>query len=161
MKPGDTQEQTPGEPPARRVDPGATASASRAEASGATSGGGRSGRARTVVALIVAVVFTLVFAFSLVGAFRAPKAHQLPFGVTGSSKLTTEVEKHISLDRKHYSSESDARKAIDGRKIYGALVVKGKTTTLITAPAAGKSIASLLERQFALAAQQIALSEKK
>jgi hypothetical protein len=41
----------------------------------------------------------------------------LDFGVTGSSKLTTQVEKHISLNRIHYSSEGAVRNAIDKRKI--------------------------------------------
>jgi hypothetical protein len=155
-QPGDT-EQTPAPPHPTGSDP--PAPASRAEASSTTSGGGRSGRARTVVVIVLSVVFPLLFALSFVGAFRDPKPHQLPFGVTGSSKLTTQVEKHVSLNRIHYSSEGAVRNAIDHRKIYGALIVQPKTSKLLTAPAAGKSIASLLEVQFALAARHIALNE--
>ncbi len=129
------------------------------DASGTTSGASRSDRTRTVVALIVSVALALIFAFSFVGAFRHPKPHQLDFGVMGASKLTTQVEKHISLNRIHYSSEGAVRNAIDHRKIYGALIVQPKTSKLLTAPAAGKSIASLLEVQFALAARHIALNE--
>ena len=122
-------------------------------------GDGRPNRARTVVALVVGIVFALFFALVYVSAFRDPKAHELPFGVTGSSKLTTQVEKHVSLNLKHYADEAAARNAIDERKVYGALIVQPKTSTLLTAPAASNSIASFLEGQFILAARHVALSE--
>ena len=101
-----------------------------------------------LVALGVVLLVQAAFVLSYVGALHAPKPHRVPFGVVGASPLPNAVAKQFSLKITRYSSESDARAAIDQRKIDGAFVVDSTGAKLIVVPAAGLAMASALSGAF-------------
>jgi hypothetical protein len=89
-----------------------------------------------------------VFVVSYVGALHDPRPHNLSFGITGSSKLVDGVGTQLSLETKSYADESAARRAIDERAIYGALITDPSGTTLLVAPAASNGVATALTTAF-------------
>jgi len=93
-----------------------------------------------------------LFVVSYVGALHNPKPQNLPFGVTGSPVLAAAVAKQLSLRTKLYADESAARRAIDRRNIYGALITGSSDAKLLVAPAAGNAVAALLASAFTQAA---------
>jgi hypothetical protein len=96
----------------------------------------------------VVLVVQALFVISYVGAFHEPQAHNLPFGVVGSPRLAAAVGTQFSLRAKTYANESAARRAINRRGIYGALITGSSGATLLVAPAAGKSVATALTAAF-------------
>ena len=93
-----------------------------------------------------------LFVVSYVGALHNPKPQNLPFGVTGNPVLAAAVGKQLSLRTKLYADESAARRAIDRRTIYGALITGSSGAKLLVAPAAGNAVAALLASAFTQAA---------
>lgn len=95
-------------------------------------------RRRAMIAIIAALgicaVMQCLFATTYMSAEHAPKATNLPFGVTGSSPVLTAAEKTISLRITHYPSESAAKNAINQTTIWGALITSGTSNTLIVVP---------------------------
>jgi hypothetical protein len=85
-----------------------------------------------------------LFVISYVGALHNPQPHNVPFGITGSPKIAAAVGKQFSLRTKTYADESAARRAIDQRSIYGALITNPSATTLLVAPAASNGVATAL-----------------
>src|SRR5436305_7807424 len=77
-----------------------------------------------LVGLSVVLVVQGLFVISYVGALHNPHPHDIPFGVVGSAGLTRAVAKQSSLATKKYTDEAAARRAIDQRRIYGALVTR-------------------------------------
>ena len=104
------------------------------------------------VALCVVLLVQAAFVLSYVGALHAPKPHSVALGVVGASPLPIAVGKQFSLKITRYSSESDARAAIDQRKVDGALVVVSTGAELIVAPAASPALAAALSSAFGAAA---------
>jgi hypothetical protein len=101
-----------------------------------------------VVALGVVLLVQALFVTSYVGALHSPQPHNVPFGVTGSPKLAAVVGTKFSLRTKTYADESAARRAIDERNIYGALITDPSGTTLLIAPAASNGVATALTTAF-------------
>jgi hypothetical protein len=101
-----------------------------------------------MLGLVVVLLVQGLFVISYVGALHKPQLHNLPLGVTGKSVLASAVEKRISLRTKTYSDESAARRAIDQRRIYGALITANSGTTLLVAPAASNAAATALTSAF-------------
>jgi len=93
-----------------------------------------------------------LFVVSYVGALHNPKPQNLPFGVTGNPVLAAAIGKQLSLRTKLYADESAARRAIDRRTIYGALITGSSGAKLLVAPAAGNAVAALLASTFTQAA---------
>jgi hypothetical protein len=93
-----------------------------------------------------------LFVTSYVGALHAPKPNRVPFAVVGSPQLADAVRTRFSLRTIVYQDEAAARRAIDHRKAYGALVTGASGMTLIVAPAAGASVAVALTTAFTTAA---------
>ena len=93
-----------------------------------------------------------LFVVSYVGALHNPKPQNLPFGVTGNPALAAAVGKQLSLRTKLYADESAARRSIDRRTIYGALITGSSGAKLLVAPAAGNAVAALLASAFTQAA---------
>jgi hypothetical protein len=93
-----------------------------------------------------------LFVVSYVGALHNPKPQDVPFAVTGPSVLTAAVAKPLSLKTKTYEDEAAVRRAIDHRRVYGALISDGSGATLLVAPAAGNGVATLLVAGFTQAA---------
>lgn len=96
------------------------------------------GRRRAMIAIVAALgvcaIMQCLFATTYMSAEHAPKATNLPFGVTGSSPMLTAAEKTISLSVTHYPNESAAKNAINQTTIWGALITSGTSNTLIVVP---------------------------
>ena len=128
--------------PARQARAAARARAEVAEAApagnpGANPPGPRRGRLPILVALAVCAVMECLFAVNYMSAEHAPKATDMPFGVTGSSPILTTAEKTFSLKVTHYPDEAAVKDAIGQAKIWGALIpasTAGAPSTLIVVP---------------------------
>jgi hypothetical protein len=102
--------------------------------------------------LLPALVLTLAFAFSYVGAFHDPTPHQVPVAVVGPPAAATQLDglPGDPLDARQASSRSDALSQIDDRDVYGAYEVA--TNHLFVASAANRATAIALEETFNRAA---------
>jgi hypothetical protein len=105
-----------------------------------------------LASLGVVLVVQAVFVVSYVGALHAPKPLRLPFAVVGSPALAEAVETRFSLRTTSYPDEAAARRAIDDRKVYAALITRPSGMKLIVAPAAGNAVAVALTTAFTTAA---------
>jgi hypothetical protein len=73
--------------------------------------------------LLPALVLTLAFSFSYVGAFHDPTPHQVPEAVVGPPALATQLDALPGdpLDARLASSRADALSQIDDRDVYGSI----------------------------------------
>jgi hypothetical protein len=101
-----------------------------------------------IIALVVVLLVQALFVVSYVGALHNPRPHNLSFGVTGTSRLVAAVGTQLSLKTKSYADESAARRAIDERNVYGALITSPSGATLLVAPAASSGVATALSTAF-------------
>lgn len=106
------------------------------------------------------LLFVPVTAVLLLWLFAWPMARLAPrgldIGLVGPDPAVSAVEQHLAttagpgaFDVHHYSDQQAARRAVEHHDIYGALVVRRHSKTLLTAPAASPAVASLLQRIFA------------
>ena len=98
--------------------------------------------------LFAALLLTLAFAFSYVGAFHDPTPHQVPLAVVGPPEVATQLNgvPGDPLDARSVSSRADALSQIDDREVYGAYdAVKNR---LFVASAANRATAIALEETF-------------
>ena len=104
------------------------------------------------LALIAALVLTLAFAFSYVGAFHDPTPHQVPVDVVGPPELAAQLNglPGDPLDARQASSRSAALSQIDDREVYGAY--EATNNRLFVASAANLATATALELTFNRAA---------
>src|SRR3954469_8824135 len=104
------------------------------------------------LALIPALVLTLAFAFSYVGAFHDPTPHNVSIAVVGPPAVTEQLDNLPGdpLDAQQASSRPDALSQIDDRDVYGAY--DAASNHLFVASAANRATAIALERTFALIA---------
>jgi Protein of unknown function (DUF3533) len=102
--------------------------------------------------LIPALVLTLAFAFSYVGAFHDPTPHDVPVAVVGPPAVAAQLDRLPGdpLDARQASSRADALSQIDDRDVYGAYEVA--TNHLFVASAANRATALALEATFNRAA---------
>ena len=102
--------------------------------------------------LIPALVLTLAFAFSYVGAFHDPTPHNVPVAVVGPPAVATQLNglPGDPLDARQASSRADALSQIDDRGVYGAY--EAATNHLFVASAANRATAAALEATFDRAA---------
>jgi hypothetical protein len=110
----------------------------------------RPGSSRLIVALSIVLLVQGLFVVSYVGALHAPQPHNVRFGVVGApaGRLAGAVDKQLSLRTTTYAGESAAKRAIDRRGIYGALISTPSGTTLLVAPAASNGVAIALTTAF-------------
>jgi hypothetical protein len=88
-----------------------------------------------VVTLLLVLVLTAVFAVCLVSASQLLAPRDMPFGVTGSSPVISDVQDKISLDLIHYSNESDLIDAAKRGDIDGGYIPGASSDTIVTVPA--------------------------
>jgi hypothetical protein len=98
--------------------------------------------------LLPALVLTLAFAFSYVGAFHDPTPHDVPVAVVGPPAVAAHLDRLPGdpLDARQASSRPDALSQIDDREVYGAF--DAATNRLYVASAANAATAIALERTF-------------
>ena len=110
----------------------ATAAAQQTGQSQAGKRGSRPGRV-VIAVLLISAYYQAAFGTAYLSSGHNPVSHNMPFAVTGSSSLTSAVQKQVSLDVRTYSSESAAKSAIGQAKAWGALI-PGSPNTLLTVP---------------------------
>jgi hypothetical protein len=98
--------------------------------------------------LIPALVLTLAFAFSYVGAFHDPTPHRVPLAVVGPPEVAGQLNDLPGdpLDARQAASRADALSQIDDRDVYGAY--DAGTNRLFVASAANRATAVALEATF-------------
>ena len=121
-------------------------------ATSATSARTQPRRLLAVFVLVPLLAALALWAFAWPAARIAPR--DLPLGVAGPTAATAQVEKQ--LEQKHgafeihrYADEAAARDAIEDRTVYGAVVVTPQGPELLTASAAGPTVAQLLQQAMA------------
>ena len=94
--------------------------------------------------LLPALVLTLAFAFSYVGAFHDPTPHNVPVDVVAPPAITTQLDQLPGdpLDARQSTSLPDALNQIDNRDVYGAY--DARTNHLYVASAANRATAVAL-----------------
>ncbi|GAA4929304.1 ABC transporter permease [Streptomyces coeruleoprunus] len=106
-------------------------------------------RVIAVVLLVPAVVALALWAFAWPAARIAPR--DLPIGVAGPQSAVARVEQGLNqrkgaFDVHRYTDEKAARRGIEDRVVYGAVVVAPEGPRLLTASAAGPAVAQLLQQ---------------
>ncbi|QIJ61330.1 ABC transporter permease [Streptomyces sp. JB150] len=105
------------------------------------------------VALLVPLLAALaLWAFAWPAARTAPR--DLPLGVAGPAAAAAQAEQRLSrhegaFEIHRYADEAAARAAVEGRTVYGALVVTERGPRLLTASAASPMVAQLLREAVA------------
>lgn len=104
-----------------------------------------------------AIVFSVLIAAAL-ATFAWPSARleprDLPLGVAGPAGGARAVEARLgqsgaAFDVHRYADEAAARRAIEERKIYGAVIASRDAMTLLTASAASPVVAQVLREMVA------------
>jgi hypothetical protein len=98
--------------------------------------------------LLPALVLTLAFAFSYVGAFHDPKPHAVPVATIGPHSVAAQLNRLPGdpLDARQASSRAAALSDVDDREVYGAY--DAATNRLFVASAANRATAIALEQTF-------------
>jgi hypothetical protein len=102
--------------------------------------------------LIPALVLTLAFAFSYVGAFHDLTPHAVPVAVVGPPAVAAQLNRLPGdpLDARQASFRAAALSDIDDREVYGAY--DAATNRVFVASAANRATAIAVEQTFNLAA---------
>ncbi|MEU1702178.1 ABC transporter permease [Streptomyces pseudogriseolus] len=113
-------------------------------------------RVAAVLVLIPVMVALALWAFAWPAARTAPR--DLPLGVAGPPAATAPVAQELerregAFDLHRYADEAEAWDAIEGREVYGAVVVTPEGPKLLTASAASPAVAQLLQQAVTQQAQ--------
>jgi nucleotide-binding universal stress UspA family protein len=110
---------------------------------------------RALAGFIVAcAAFAAVFVALAVGAYHAPRPHDLPVGIVASAPATSGIEHALAtalpgaIDWQSYPSAADARTAITQRQVDGALVASSPTLRGLIATGGGTAPANFLTQAF-------------
>jgi nucleotide-binding universal stress UspA family protein len=110
---------------------------------------------RALAGFIVAcAAFAAVFVALAVGAYHAPRPHNLPVGIVASATATSGIEHALdtalpgAIDWHSYPSAADARAAITQRDVDGALVASAPTLRGLVATGGGTAPANFLTQAF-------------
>lgn len=123
-------------------------------------------RIAAVLVLIPTLVALALWAFAWPAARTAPR--DLPLGVAGPPAATAPVAQRLeqrkgAFDLHRYADEAEARDAVEGREVYGAVVVTPRGPKLLTASAASPAVAQVLQQavaqQAAASGQEIATED--
>lgn len=111
-----------------------------------------------VVAPLLAGLIVLVTLLGLIGtAIRDPHPHDVPVGVVGPSSATQQLTDGLSskapgaFQLTTYSSEADARAALDANDVDAVLVLGPAGPHLVVAGAAGDAVSGLITAVFTAA----------
>ncbi|WTJ76881.1 ABC transporter permease [Kitasatospora sp. NBC_01539] len=104
-------------------------------------------RLLTVWVLVPAIAALALWAFAWPAARTAPR--DLPVGVAGAPAAVSAMEKQLSAHQDafeihRYPDAAAARQAVEDRAVYGALVAGPAGPELLTASAAGPTVAQML-----------------
>ena len=99
---------------------------------------------RSVVAVVVVAAIGLLFIASYAGALHDPQPHRVPVAVFGPPRLAAALEGSSALKVIRVPDEAAARRAVDRRDAYGAVIAGEASIEVVVAPAASPAIALLL-----------------
>jgi nucleotide-binding universal stress UspA family protein len=110
---------------------------------------------RALAGFIVAfAAFAAIFVALAVGAYHAPRPHNLPVGIVGSASVNGGIEHALdtalpgAIDWHSYPSAADARSGITQRQVDGALVASGPALRGLVATGGGTAPANFLTQAF-------------
>jgi hypothetical protein len=115
-------------------------------------GRARDRRLLAVLVLVPVLAAVALWAFAWPAARTAPR--DLPLGLAGPASATAQVEQRLTQDPgafeiHRYADETAARRALENRAVYGAVVVTRQGPKLLTASAASPVVAQLLRQAVA------------
>jgi hypothetical protein len=99
---------------------------------------------RSVVAVVLVAAIGLLFIASYAGALHDPQPHRVPVAVFGPPRLAAALEGSSALKVIRVPDEAAARRAVDRRDAYGAVIAGEASIEVVVAPAASPAIALLL-----------------
>src|SRR3984957_17453991 len=106
---------------------------------------------RALAGFIVAcAAFAAVFVALAVGAYHAPRPHDLPVGIVGSATATGGIEHALdsalpgAIDWRSYPSAAAAHTGITQRQVDGALIASPANLRLLVASGGGTAPANFL-----------------
>ncbi|HEU0336379.1 MAG TPA: FHA domain-containing protein [Gaiellaceae bacterium] len=136
---------------APRAEPEAPA-ASPAAAPGGRAAAAVSGTRLLALGLAGALLLQLVFAASYVGALHSPDPENVPVAVAGPPAAARGLAQRLAADDAIepvvVADRAAVLRAIDGRDVYGGLVLGRERDELVVAQAASLQVATLLTRSF-------------
>jgi nucleotide-binding universal stress UspA family protein len=110
---------------------------------------------RALAGFIVAcAAFAAIFVALAVGAYHAPRPHDLPVGIVGSATVTGGVERALdgalpgAISWRSYPSAAAAQTGIMQREVDGALVASGARLRGLIATGGGTAPANFLTQAF-------------
>ncbi|MFI9208340.1 ABC transporter permease [Streptomyces sp. NPDC053253] len=121
---------------------------------------GVSGARAVLLPVVIVLAIGSIFVSVFLSAFHAPKPHDLPVAVVGSTaqvdRVTGGLERALpgGFEAKHYADEDSARQAVQDRTVYAAyLIGDGTSAELLYAGANGPSVTSTVTGAFSGIAQ--------
>lgn len=85
---------------------------------------------KVIVGLVIALVMGTIMVTTYVSAEHGVVAHNLPWGQTGPSPLTSAVQKNVSMKIHTYANQSDLVNAANHATIYGGFVPQSNTLVI-------------------------------
>jgi hypothetical protein len=102
---------------------------------------------RGVAAILAVSVVGLLFIASYAGALHDPRPHEVPVAVAGPPRLAQALAGSNALEVVRVPDAAAARRAIDRRDAYGAVVGGEASIEVVIAPAASLAVATLLRTE--------------
>jgi hypothetical protein len=102
---------------------------------------------RSLAAVVAVTVVGLLFIASYAGALHDPRPHAVPVAVVGPQRLVAALEGSSALKVVREPDAAAARRAIDRRDVYGAVIAGEASIDVVVAPAASLAIATLLRAE--------------
>ena len=113
---------------------------------------------RSLIAVLAGALLVGAYVFSFVYSQAKPQPRHLPVALSGPrdqvDQARDEIERSTgtSFEVHVYDGETRARRAIRDRDVYAALILSKAKPRLLTAPAAGGTAATIVERRLPRAA---------
>jgi len=110
---------------------------------------------RALAGFIVAcAAFAAVFVALAVGAYHAPRPHNLPVAIVGSAAAATGIERGLdaalpgAISWTSYPSAASARAGVALRQVDGAVIASGPTLRVLITTGGGSAAANFLPQAF-------------
>jgi hypothetical protein len=106
---------------------------------------------RGIFALLAISAVSLLFIASYAGALHEPRPHEIPVAVAGDvpAEVATQLDRSPAFAAKRVADAAAARRAIDRRDAYGAVIAEPGGLVLLTAAAASPAVAGVLSERLA------------
>ena len=111
---------------------------------------GATGAKGALLPALIVLVIGAIFVSVYLAAFHAPKPHQLPVAVVGTTTQQAASTEYAGFDLRVYPDLASARNAVQHRDVYAAYDASGPagSPVLLYSSANGPSVTSLLETTF-------------